>query len=475
MSGAPGERDRAGAPPHDDDTRHDDTRRELQRRVLAVVALVQVLGGAGLAAGITVGALLAEEMLGTSGLAGLPVGLFTLGSALTAFLVGRLTQRSGRRAGLGAGFAAGALGAAGSVLAAVVGSVPLLLVSLFVYGAGAATNLQTRYAATDLALPAERGRAVSIALVATTLGAVAGPNLVEPLGQLATELGIPALAGPFLLAGTAYVAAGTAVVVLLRPDPFLVARDLSLTTAEPLPAGADASSAGPTAEPRRAAAAGDGPHSTPEPGAPRVDGPQAATVTDAGAAGRRGVVAGAAVMLLTQVAMVAIMTMTPVHMRAHGHGLGAVGLVISLHVGAMFLPSLLTGALVDRVGRVPMAAASGVTLLLAGVTAALAPGDSLPVLVLALALLGLGWNFGLIAGTALIVDATVPETRARTQGSVDVLIALGGAGGGAMSGVVVAGSSFAVLCLAGGVLAFALVPVMAVHLRGRPDQVRTAT
>jgi hypothetical protein len=82
------------------------------------------------------------------------------------------------------------------------------------------------------------------------------------------------------------------------------------------------------------------------------------------------------------------------------------------------------------------------------------------VLVIALALLGLGWNFGLISGTALIVDATAPAVRARTQGNVDVLIALSGAGGGALSGVVVASSSFAVLSLGGGFLALLLIPVV---------------
>ncbi|WP_324650118.1 MFS transporter [Georgenia sp. H159] len=401
--------------------RDDSARRALQKRVLTVVVVSQVLGGAGLAAGITVGALLAEEMLGTSSLAGLPVGLFTLGSALSAFLVGRLSQRAGRRVGLGAGFAAGGLGAAGVVLAAVTANVVLLFASLFVYGAGTATNLQARYAGTDLALPAERGKAISVALVSTTFGAVAGPNLVEPLGRFATTLGIPPLAGPFLLAGAAFLAAGAVLVALLRPDPFLVARHLAATTTAP------------ESEPPRGTGA--------------------------------GVAVGATVMLLTQVAMVAIMTMTPVHMRAHGHALGAVGLVIGVHVGAMFLPSPLTGALVDKVGRVPMAVASGVILLLAGVTAAVAPGDSLGLLILALALLGLGWNVGVITGTALVVDATVPENRARTQGAVDVLIALGGAGGGAMSGVVVAGTSFAGLALAGGVLALLLVPAVVVHRR----------
>jgi MFS family permease len=168
-------------------------------------------------------------------------------------------------------------------------------------------------------------------------------------------------------------------------------------------------------------------------------------------------------MVLTQIAMVAIMTMTPVQMRHHDRSLGEVGFVIGMHIGAMYLPSLVTGRLVDRVGRLPMAVAAAVTLLAAGLVAGFSPGDSMPLLTLALVLLGLGWNFGLISGTALIVDSTPVETRARTQGSVDVLIALSGAGGGALSGMVVDASSFAVLSLAGGFLALLLVPVVAWH------------
>ncbi|WP_206612300.1 MFS transporter [Prescottella agglutinans] len=409
----------------------DAERRRVQKRTLTVVVLSQILGGAGLAAGITVGALLAQQMLGSDSLAGVPTALFTLGSALAAFLVGRITQSRGRRVGLGLGFGAGGVGAIGVVLAAMIDSVPLLFVSLFVYGAGTATNLQARYAGTDLAPAAQRGTAISIAMVSTTIGAVAGPNLVEPLGALATSLGLPALSGPFLLAAVAYLAAGTALFALLRPDPFLLARRI-------------------------------------DPGAPAAD-------ASAGAASRPapGAYVGAAVMVLTQIAMVAIMTMTPVHMRAHHHGLGEVGLVIGIHVGAMYLPSLVTGALVDRIGRVPMAAAAGVTLLLAGVTAALAPGDSLALLIVALALLGLGWNFGLISGTALVVDATVPENRPRTQGAIDVLIALAGAGGGAVSGVVMSATDYATLSLGGGALALVLIPVLFWARRDRNAPVST--
>lgn len=394
----------------------------VQRRILAVVVLSQVLGGAGLAAGVTVGALLAQEMLGSDSLAGLPAGLITLGSALAAYLVGGVTQRAGRRIGLGSGFAAGGTGALGVVIAAVIDSPVLLFAALVLYGAGTATNLQARYAGTDLAPPSGRGRAISVAMVSTTLGAVAGPNLVMPMGGVAAELGIPALAGPFLLAGAAFLAAAVVLLVLLRPDPFLLARRLEADAGTAVSGGGEASG------------------TAPRPGT--------------------GVYVGAAVMVLTQIAMVAIMTMTPVHMRAHGHGLADVGLVISVHIGAMYLPSLVTGVLVDRVGRTPMAAAAGVTLLLAGVVAAMAPAESLGLLILALALLGVGWNFGLIAGTALVVDFTDPSIRPRVQGRIDVLVALAGAGGGSLSGVVMAGAGYAVLALAGGILSVALLPVL---------------
>ena len=394
----------------------------VQTRTLRVVVLGQVLGGAGLAAGVTVGALLAQQMLGAGSLAGLPSALFTLGAAGTAYAVGRISQRAGRRVGLGVGFALGGLGAVGVVVAAALDSVPLLLVSLLVYGAGSATNLQARYAGTDLAPPDRRGTAVSIALVSTTLGAVAGPNLVAPLGHLATGLGLPALTGPFLLAAVAYSAAGATLVTLLRPDPLLLARRLGAQ------AGPTGSAATPATPARRPAG--------------------------------RGVLVGATIMMLTQIAMVAIMTMTPVDMRAHHHGLGEVGLVISIHIAAMYLPSPLTGVLVDRAGRTTTAIASGVVLMAAGLTCALAPGDSMTAMLVGLALLGFGWNLGLISGTALVVDGTDPATRPRVQGAIDVLVALSGAGGGVMSGLVASAAGFSTLALGGGILALALVPVL---------------
>ncbi|GAA1656798.1 hypothetical protein GCM10009765_02840 [Fodinicola feengrottensis] len=197
-----------------------------QRRILTALVLSQILSGAGLAAGITVGALLAQDMLHSTSLAGLPSALFTAGSALAAVGIGRLSHLRGRRPGLAAGYLTAAIGSAGVIAAAVAANPVLLFAALFVYGAGSATNLQARYAGADLAAPARRGRAVSTVLVASTLGGVIGPNLGAPTGTLATTLGIPPLAGPFLLAGAAYAAAALALTLWLRPDPLLLARAL---------------------------------------------------------------------------------------------------------------------------------------------------------------------------------------------------------------------------------------------------------
>ncbi|QWH41818.1 MFS transporter [Bacillus mycoides] len=400
----------------------EEEQQKLYKRTLIIVSISQMFGGAGLAAGITVGALLAQQMLGTDAYAGLPAAMFTMGSAVAAFFVGKLSQKYGRRIGLATGFIVGGLGAIGVVLAALTNNIILLLVSLLIYGSGTATNLQARYAGTDLADKKQRATAISITMVMTTFGAVAGPNLVGVMGEFAHSIGIPNLAGPFILSAAAFILAGLVLFVMLRPDPLIIANIIERYKQEHTYKGQ--------------------------------------SVTNETLENKRGITVGAIVMILTQIVMVAIMTMTPVHMGHHGHGLSAVGLVIGFHVGAMYLPSLVTGMLIDKIGRTTMSIAGGVILLAAGVIAAIAPSDSLLLLIVALSLLGLGWNLGLISGTAQIVDSTTPSTRAKTQGKIDVFIALAGASGGAMSGMVVANSSYAALSLAGGAVALLLVPVV---------------
>ncbi|MGI5488576.1 MFS transporter [Microtetraspora malaysiensis] len=394
-------------------------RLQAQRRSLIVLVAAQVLSGVGLAAGVSVSALLAQDVFSSTSLAGLPSAVGTAGSALAAVAVGRISQAHGRRPGLAAGYLAGAVGSAGVIAATVAGNPLLLLLALFVYGAGTATNLLARYAGADLAAPAHRARAVSTVLVATTLGGVVGPNLAAPTGDLAHALGIPDLAGPFLLAGAAYAMAASILAIWLRPDPLLLARALESerTVASYRQLGDADRRPRPVVERRRP-----------------------------------GVLVGALVMVLTQLVMVAIMTMTPVHMHDHGHGTAASGLVIAIHIGAMYLPSPLTGWLVDRYGSLMIAAA---------------PDDSVAAFAVALALLGLGWNFGLVTGTAIITDAVPLAIRAKTQGLVDVSISIAGAAGGMGSGLVVAVAGYPLLAIGGGILALAIVPAVVAAARSR--------
>jgi hypothetical protein len=272
-------------------------------------------------------------------------------------------------------------------------------------------------------------------LVATAIGAIVGPNLVSLTGTLAIEVGVPPLAGPFILAGAAYAAAGLVLWVMLRPDPLLLAR--SIDAAQSSQGGKTTTGSSVSTAPAVA--------SVPEP--------------------RRwswALASGAGIMILTQLIMVAIMTMTPIHIADHGHSINVTGVVIAAHVAGMFLPSPFSGWLVDRFGYLAIAAAAGVTLVAAGLLAAWAPVDSVATLVLALVLLGLGWNLGLVSGTTLVTEAAPLATRARTQGVVDLGIALAGAGAGLSSGLIVAAAGYATLTVAGGLLALLIIPIAAV-------------
>ncbi len=397
-----------------------------QRRVLTVLVLGQLLAGAGLAAGVTVGALIAEDMLGGPELSGLPSALFTGGSALAAILVGTLSQARGRRPGLSTGFAVGAVGALGVVAAIALDSIPLLFASFVVYGSGTATNLQARYAGADLAEPHHRARSLSYVLLGTTAGAVAAPNLVGLTGDLAEAWGLAPLAGPFLLSALAYGGAAVVISTLLRPDPLLEARRL-----------AAADRAG---------------------GAALPEVPGRIWTSD--------VITGVAVMALTQFVMVGLMTMTPVHMRAHDHAVTIVGFVISLHVAAMFLPAPLSGLLVDKFGTRTVATSAGLVLLAAGVLAAVAPPESTLLVAVALIMLGLGWSLGLVAGTTVLATSVPLSVRASVQGQADVVVALAGAAGGLGSGLVFAWIDFRGLGFT--LAALSLVVVAAV----RPRRVR---
>jgi MFS family permease len=409
--------------------------KKLYRRTLWIVVLAQLFGGAGVAAGVTVGALLIREMMGTESFAGMSAALYTAGSAAAAYTVGRLTQRFGRRWGLTAGFLTGGIGAIGVIFATVIHNLWLLFIFFVLFGSGMASNLQARYAGTDLAKPSQRATAISFAMVSSSFGAIAGPNLVEVMGEVAESLGIPKLAGPFILGAAAYILSGLIFLFFLRPDPYIVARAISAAEA-----------------------------------AETKSHPGSASHSGAETIRRNKVAAGAFAIIMAQFIMVAIMTMTPIHMQNHGHGLGEVGFVIGLHIASMYLPSLFTGVLTDKLGRTAMAYASGAVLLASGILAAAAPADNVLLLAIALSLLGLGWNLGFISGTSMIVDATTPAVRAKTQGTVDVLVNLAGASGGMISGIVTSYASYTALSLAGGSLSLLLIPVLLwSRARRRPE------
>jgi predicted MFS family arabinose efflux permease len=302
-------------------------------------------------------------------------------------------------------------------------SLVLLLGGVALFGLGNTSNLLARFAAADLAAPARRGRAIATVLLATTFGAVLGPNLVEPADELGGLLGLPPLTGPFALGVLAYALGAIIVLALLRPDPLLTAQRA---------AGAGGGEVPPAISLRASVRALGGPRAR----------------------------AGLTAMVVANLVMVAIMTMTPIHLVDHGHSLAVVGFVISAHVAGMFLPSPLTGWLCDRVGRLPVLAAGGVVLAAAGLLAASADPRSNATVAVALALLGVGWNLGLIGGSALLTDAVPPPERPQAQGAADLVMGAVGAAGSVLSGPALAYGGFAVLGLSGAVLALGLLLVV---------------
>lgn len=397
------------------------SRAAIQRRVLRTLVAAQVLGGAGLAAGVAVGALLARRMLDDDATwTGLPAALTTLGTAAAAVPISRYMTRAGRRPGLVSGYLVGAAGSVLVCIAAATNSFGLLLIGMAAFGGGNTANLLSRFAAADLAPPERRGRAISTIVFATTVGVLVGPNLVGPMRPVARALELPDLAGPFVLSAAAYLAAAVAVYARLRPDPLAVA------------GGVGARADGPTV-------------------------PVAWTLP---------ALLGITTMASANLVMATVMTMTPVHMADSGHGLELVGLVISLHVAAMYAPSPLTGWAADRFGTTPVIVVGAAVLLSAGLLAA-ASGSGVALLTAALILLGVGWNLALIGGSTLLTASLTAAERPRGQGISDLVMGLAGAGAGAGSGVLLAATNFAALAAGAAAAAAVLGFIVAKALPAR--------
>ena len=388
----------------------------VQRRTVRLLVLAQAVGAVGITVGVSTASLLARDISGSERLAGLVQTAQVLGASMASYLLARLMARRGRRAGQVTGLLLGAAGAFTAVWAGVVGSMALLMLGSLVLGATTAANAAARYAATDLATPGTRGRALSTVVWATTVGAVLGPNLSGPAGDLARRLGLPELTGPFLLGGVVMVAAALVVLVLMRPDPLLLARDL---------AGAGDEPAGGTAWGRALEAF----------------------------SGRPALVAAAVAQALAHAAMIAVMIMTPLHMEHGGAGLEVIGLVISVHVLGMFAFSPLVGMLADRVGRGPVLVGGSVVLLAALALCGSAPEGHSWRITAGLFLLGLGWSLATLAASATVADLAPLSARTDVQGVSDMAMGLTAAVAGAVSGVIVGSLGYPVLAAFAALLA----------------------
>lgn len=396
----------------------DSSTAQVQRRILMSLSAVQVVGGIGNGAGLAIGSLLVKDVSGSTGWAGTATVMLTLGAAAFTIPMSSIAARSGRRPALTLGWLSGALGATVTVLGAKADSAVIILLGLALFGASTAANLQSRFAAVDRADPRQIGRALSIVVWSTTVGAVIGPNLTGPGADLADKVGVPQLAGPAVFSAGCFALAGAMTFVLLRPDPLI------RTSAS-------------TSAPRGVRAA-----------LPHVRGRTFAAIW---------------AIASSHAVMVAVMALTPVHMQDQGSTFRIIGLTISLHIAGMFALSPVMGWLSDRWGA-DRTILLGQSILLLAVFVAGTSGGSESQITIGLVLLGIGWSASVIAGAAKLTASLAPEHRPVVQGFSDLVMNLAGAMGGLLAGVVVAISGYGTLNAAAAVL---IIPVVALVLSGR--------
>ncbi len=395
---------------------------QVQRQTLRVLVAGQLVASAALASAVTVGAFVVQSILGQdTPWGGIATAIVTTGSAFMSQMLARIMSRSGRRIGLQTGYSLALVGGLIAGFGVERSSLLIFLVGLFLYGNGQAANLLARYAATDLAGPNERGQAMSKILFASTFGAVLGPILVVPAQWAGQEwFGWQKYTGPWIFAAVFFIGAGLNVFFRLRPDPLEISGGLR-----------SQATVGVTSPRLLEALRNIG--STPN--------------------GRIALLA----MVVSQATMVAIMTMTPLHLKTHGHE-GLSSYVISLHIAGMYAFSPIVGRYSDKQGRLQTILVGGILLVCAALLAALA-GDSSLLLFPALWLLGIGWSFGLIGGSSLLVDSVVPESRVTVQGAADLMMSLCGGIAGFSSGFIRRAIGFNLLSVIAMLLAGLLILV----------------
>lgn len=408
--------------------------RSVIRRLTWLLFFGQSLGSAAFIAGSTVGALVGAQLSGGAFLAGVPGAVHLAGTALAAYPAARLMERIGRRPGLSLGLSLGLTGALAAGASVVIHNFALFLTGFLMMGMARGFTDLGRYAAAEMHPAAERGRAISLVVLGGTLGAVLGPALVGPTGQAAAALGVDPLAGPWFASALLFTVGAVLIAARLRPDPRDLARDSVRQLNE--------------APPRAGATVG-----------PVRTWPMLLRLLP--------VQTALSALVLGQLVMVMLMSMTSLHMQGHQHSLTDISLVIASHTLGMFGPSLISGRLVDRWGRARVITAGSLLTGLACLLAPLSPAV-LPIGV-ALFLLGLGWNFTYVAGGTLLTDALTPAERSRGQGVTDLLINLASALGSLGSGVLFAAVGYGLLTWLGLLISFApLTLSIALSLSLRP-------
>jgi MFS family permease len=410
-------------------------------REQAKLITAQLLSGAGIASGYAVGGLLAEEITGQTSMAGFAQMSVILGAGLIAYPLAVLAGRSGRRKALTLGFGIGTLGAVVVLIGVALQFLPLFMLGMMMCGSSTASGLQARYAAVDLADPAAAGRAMSLVVWATTVGSVLGPSFTAPGAHLGETLGMNGLAGPYLISMVAFALAT------------LSASTLTKTVA----AGTDH-----PGEPRLDDPGHDGEGTAEDNGnaasAKETAATNRSTTTEATApppmklgealrfALARPVPLFAMITIIAgQMMMTNVMVMTPVHMDHQEFSLGAIGIVVSIHIAGMYALSPVFGWMADRWGSgVVIAGGAGIFVLTIalGVIDAVAPESSMVLLSTALSLLGIGWSMFLIGGSSLLTASVPAHAKVPLQGASDSAMNLGGALMAAMAGSVLGAGGF---------------------------------
>lgn len=401
---------------------------------MAVLVVTQIVGTVGVGVGPSIGVLLAGEVTDSEAWAGLARTASTLGTALLGLPLGNLAARRGRRVALATGWWIAAVGSAILVAAAQWSLIVPMFAGLLLIGAGSAVSLQSRFAATDLAEPGHKARSLSLIVWVSTIGTVLGPNLGAPGAIVGEATGLTVFASAFLIAAVFLALAGAIVFLLLRPDPLMLLMRIT--------------ESGTDARPRRDRG-----------GIRRIF-----TEIRVNRPARIAVVA----ILTAQIVMVSIMTMTPVHIVHQGGSVNLVGITISLHILGMYALAPLVGWITDRFGH-RVSIWTGIAVFLLALLAGAAWPDDTRWVMVSLILLGIGWSFVNVAGSALFASTVSSEARASSQGGVDALSYLCGATAAFASGPLLALSSFATLSL---VAIPVLVPLALLVARGIAD-VRT--